>query len=408
MPAPIRPGGLAWTDDRFAALDEADPIAFARDRFSLPPGVVYLAGNSLGALPLGVAPAVAQTVSAAWGRSLSASWDGSRWLGAPERVGDMIARLIGAGPGEVLACDSTTVALAKLLLAALRARPGRPTVLTTSTNFPSDLHALASAGRLVPGVAVRTVTPDVVLGALDTTTAVLALTHVDFRTGAMLDLGGLTAAAHRVGALTLWDLSHSAGAVVVGCRQHDVDLAVGCGYKYLNGGPGAPAFVYVRRELQDELDNPLPGWMGDESPFDFDPVHRPAAGVRRFQTSTPPVIALVALEAALGAWDGISIEDARAKSVGLTTAFREAVEERLPAVFAPATPAEPERRGSQVCLRHDAAGAVIGALAARGVIGDFRPPDLCRFGFAPLYLSYLDVARAVEALVAVRASGAIS
>ena len=241
--------------------------------------------------------------------------------------------------------------------------------------------------------------------ALDETVAVLCLTHVDFRTGEMLDLPGLTAAAHRAGALSLWDLSHSAGAVVVGCEANGVDLAVGCGYKYLNGGPGAPAFVYVRREHQAELLNPIPGWLGHDSPFEFASDYRPAGGIRRFLTSTPPILALSALEAALDCRADVSSEQVREKSVELTELFIAALEERMPGTFELASPRDPERRGSQVSLRHPDARSIVGALAERGVIGDFRPPDVCRLGFAALYLRYVDAFAAAEHLAEVMKTG---
>jgi kynureninase len=391
---------FAWTRERCEALDRGDPLRRMRDRFVLRPGEIYLNGNSLGALPRALPDRLAEVLEREWGESLARSWSGG-WFSAPERVGDKIAPIIGALPGEVLACDSTSILLMKLLTAAVWARPGRKVILTTTTNFPTDLYVAGGVGQLLAGVEVRRVDPAELVAELDEHVAVLYLTHVDFRTGEMLDLPGLTATAHEAGALTLWDLSHSAGAVVVGCEAHGVDLAVGCGYKYLNGGPGAPAFLYVRRDLQDIVDNPLPGWLGAESPFDMPLEHRPAGGIRRFLTSTPPILGLSALEAALDCRAEVSSEQLRAKSVQLTELFIAALEERLPREFELATPRDPERRGSQVSLRHPDARAIVQALADRGVIGDFRLPDVCRLGFAALYLQYVDALAAAERLVAV-------
>ncbi len=394
---------FAWTRERCEALDGGDPLGRVRDRFVLTPGEVYLDGNSLGALPRTVPTRAAEVLEHEWGQSLARSWHGT-WFSAPERVGDKIAPIIGALPGEVIACDSTTILLAKLLIAGLWARPGRKVVLTTPTNFPSDLHAAGGVARLLEGVEVRRVDPAALSGELDESVAVLYLTHVDFRTGEMFDLPGLTAAAHEAGALTLWDLSHSAGAVDVGCEAHGVDLAVGCGYKYLNGGPGAPAFLYVRQALQEFVRNPLPGWLGTESPFEMAPDHRPASGIRQFLTSTPSILGLSVLETALDCRADISNEQVRTKSVQLTELFIAALEERLPGVFELASPRDPERRGSQVSLRHPQARAIVGALADRGVLGDFRIPDVCRFGFAPLYVSFSDAFAAAVQLANVMES----
>jgi kynureninase len=397
-----------WTRERCEALDASDPISRVRERFVLPAGEIYLDGNSLGALPRDVPVRLSEVIGDEWGAELIRGWDSADWSSAPQRVGDKIAAIIGAGPGEVLACDSTTIVLAKVLGAALGLRPDRKVVLTTSSNFPTDLYAVGGLARLAGDLEVKRVEPEALAGSLDENVAVLCLTHVDFRTGEMLDLASLTAAAHEVGALALWDLSHSAGAVVIGCETNRVDLAIGCGYKYLNGGPGAPAYLYVRREHQDAAVNPLPGWQGHEAPFEFDIEYRPARGVRRFLTSTPPILGLSALEAALDCRADISSEQVRAKSVQLTEVFMGALEERLPGVFEIASPRDPQRRGSQVSLRHRDARAVVAALAGRGVIGDFRPPDLCRLGFAPLYLRHVDALAAAEHLAAVMESGAFA
>jgi kynureninase len=393
----------AWTRERCEALDAADPLRTVRYRFHVPEGLIYLDGNSLGALPRGVPGRLAEVIEEQWGQQLVRGWD--TWISAPDRVGDRIAPLIGAGQGEVVVIDTTTIALIKLLGAALGVRPGRRVVLSTGTNFPTDLYAAAGVARMIEGVELKMVDPHEIPEVIDESVAVLMLTHVDFRTGAMFDLASLTAAAHRVGALALWDLCHSVGAVEVDCEHAGVDLAVGCCYKYLNGGPGAPAFVYVRRSLQDELENPLPGWLGHEAPFDFTTTYRPAAGIRRFVTSSPSILGLSALDAALDAWQGVSMSVVRAKSVALSEMFIEAVTERAGDLLELASPREPSLRGSQVSLRHEHAYPVVQALIARGVIGDFRAPDLCRFGFTPLYLSFTDVFAAVEALTDIVISG---
>jgi kynureninase len=397
-----------WNRERCEALDASDPISRVRERFVLPAGEIYLDGNSLGALPRDVPARLSEVIGDEWGTELIRGWGSAEWRSAPQRVGDKIAPIIGAAPGEVLACDSTTIVLAKLLGAGLGLRPDRRVVLTTSSNFPTDLYAVEGLAQLAGDLEVKRVEPGALAGSLDENVAVLCLTHVDFRTGEMLDLASLTAAAHRAGALALWDLSHSAGAVVIGCETNRVDLAIGCGYKYLNGGPGAPAYLYVRREHQDAAVNPLPGWQGHEAPFDFDVAYRPAGGIRRFLTSTPSILGLSALEAALDCRADVSSEQVRAKSLQLTEVFMGALEERLPGVFEIATPRDPQRRGSQVSLRHRDAPGIVAALAGRGVIGDFRPPDLCRFGFAPLYLRHVDALAAAEHLAAVMVSGAFS
>jgi kynureninase len=393
--------GYSWTRERSAALDRADPLRAVRDRFVVPEGVIYLDGHSLGALPGAVAARVAEVIEQEWGTGLVRNWD--TWMSEPSRVGDKIARLIGARAGEVIVVDTTTIALAKLLGAALAARPDRRVIVTTAANFPSDLYAADGVARLFD-VEVRHVDAAGLAAALDESVAVLMLTHVDFRTGAMFDMGALTTAAHEVGALTVWDLCHSVGAVAVDCERDAVDLAVGCCYKYLNAGPGAPAFVYVRRELQGSLVNPLPGWLGHETPFDFAASFRPASGIRRFVTSTPSVLGLAALDAALDAWEGVTTEAVRAKSVALSELFIEAVLERAGDELELASPRASERRGSHVSLRHPEGYAVVQALIARGVVGDFRAPDLCRFGFAPLYLRFTDVFDAAEAVVDVVSS----
>lgn len=392
-----------WTLERVRELDERDPLAEVRLRFELPHGILYLDGNSLGALAEGVVQRVRSVVEDDWGTDLAASWVTGTWMDAPTRVGNRIAPLIGARDGEVLVADTTSIALAKLVGAALAARPDRHLVVSTTDNFPSDLYAAAGVATRA-GATLQVVDPGELHGAIGTTTAVVCLTHVDFRTGTLHSVPEITRAAHEAGALMLWDLCHSAGAVPVDCEVHGVDLAVGCTYKYLNGGPGSPSFLYVRRALQDSLDNPLPGWLGHETPFSFEQEYRPASGIRRFLTSTPPVIQLAALDAALDAFDGITIEDVRHKSSALGQVFIDVVDDAGVPGLEVASPRDPSRRGSQVSLRHARAADVVAAAADLGVIGDLRPPDICRFGLAAPYLSFEDVYRAAGTVLdAVRA-----
>jgi kynureninase len=378
--------------------------AVTRSRFQLPDGIIYLDGNSLGALPIDAAARVARTVEQEWGGDLITSWNRHDWIGLPQRVGEQIARLIGAQADEVIACDSTSINLFKLLAAALAARPGRGTILTAEDNFPSDLY-MAQGLAALTGTNVRAVPVDAIEAALDEDVAVLTLTQVDYRSGRRHDMAALTAAAHRAGALALWDLSHSAGAIAVDLAAANADLAVGCGYKYLNGGPGAPAFLYVRRDLQDGLANPLSGWMGHASPFAFAPAYQPASGLGRFLTGTPSVIAMAALEAGLATFDGLEMAALEAQSAALSQAFIAAVEASCPTLTL-ASPRDPAARGSHVVFEHPDAYPIMQALIARGVIGDVREPDLIRFGFAPLYNSHADVTAAAAILADVMESGA--
>jgi len=383
------------TLDEALALDAADPLSACRERFALPPRTIYLDGNSLGPLPANAATRIAETVKAEWGNDLIASWNKHDWIGAPQRIGARIAPLIGALPDEVLVSDSTSINLFKLLAAALGARPGRSTILSERGNFPTDLYIAQGLAALVPGVGIVTVGADEITAALDDDTAVLMLTHVDYRSGARLDMARLTAAAHAAGALALWDLSHSAGAVAVDLNDAGADLAVGCGYKYLNGGPGAPAFLFVAKALQPTLTSPLSGWFGHVDPFAFEADYRPAEGIARFQSGTPSIIAMAALEAGLATFDGVAIAALEAKSRSLSQAFIGQVEARCPELSL-ASPRNPAARGSHVVFAHPDGFALMQALIERGVIGDFRAPDLIRFGFAPLYNGFADVWRAVE------------
>jgi kynureninase len=381
-----------------AALDLADPLAAHRDAFDLPPGVVYLDGNSLGPLPRATPARLRAVIEREWGQDLIRSWNTAGWIDLPRRVGDQIGRLVGACPGEVIVADSTSVNLFKVLSAALRLRGDRRRIVSERSNFPTDLYvAQGLRDLLAQGHVVEAVdAPEAALGA---DVAVLMLTHVNYRTGAMHDLARLTAAAHACGALVVWDLAHSAGAVPVDLNAAGADFAVGCGYKYLNGGPGAPAFAFVAARHQAAFTSPLTGWMGHAAPFDFTPEYAPAAGIERLLCGTPPVLSLAALEVGVGTVLAAPMEALRAKSQALTGHFIDWVERRCAGHgLELVTPRSPDERGSQVCLRHPNAWPIMQALVARGVIGDFRAPDILRFGFAPLYLSFRDVWDAVEAL----------
>ena len=379
------------------ALDAADPLAHCRERFALPDGLIYLDGNSLGALPRATSAAVAEVIERQWGEQLITSWNGHGWIDAPATLGAKLAPLIGAAADEILVCDSTSINLFKLLGATLAASPGRRVILSERGNFPTDLYIAEGVARLLPGVELRTVERAEIVAALDGEVAVLMLTHVDYRSGERHDMTALSAAAREAGALSLWDLSHSAGAVEIDLRGAGADLAVGCGYKYLNGGPGAPAFLYVATNLQDRLHSPLTGWMGHDSPFAFDDDYRPAPRIARFLAGTPPIIAMAALAAGLATFEGVTMREVEAKAASLTDFFIAGVEARCPSLEL-ASPHEATKRGSHVSFRHPQAYAVMQALIASRVIGDVRMPDLIRFGFAPLYNSHQDGFRAAERL----------
>ena len=380
-----------------AALDAADPLAFARERFKLPQGLIYLDGNSLGALPAATPGALAQVAVRQWGEDLIASWNTHDWINWPSLIAAKLAPIVGARANELLISDSTSVCLFKLLSAAAAARPGRKTIVTSAANFPSDLHvAQGLAGML--GLTLVAVAPDRVFEAIDSDTAVVSLTHVDYRSASVFDMNAVNTAARLAGALTVWDLSHSSGALVLDLDGNGCDLAVGCGYKYLNGGPGAPAFIYVAERLQNELRPPLQGWMGHAEPFAFEDEYRPGAGIVRFLTGTPSILALAALDAGLGTFEGIDMREVAQKSQRLSQLFIEEVEALCPDGLCCKSPRDPGNRGSHLIFAHSQAYAVIQALISRGVIGDFRAPDLLRFGFAPLYNSYSQIVRAAQIL----------
>ncbi|HEY5047044.1 MAG TPA: kynureninase [Rhizomicrobium sp.] len=392
---------IAYAD--CSAMDASDPLAPARERFVIPHGVIYLDGNSLGALPRSTPARLLRVMEKEWGEDLVRSWNTNDWIGMPARLGARIAPLIGAAADEVIVADSTSVNLFKLAAAALGLNAPRRVILTERDNFPTDLYVLQGLEELLGGaVTMRMVARGELESALDEDVALLALTHVDFRTGEIHAMKRLTAAAHASGALGLWDLSHSAGAMALHLDADDVDLATGCGYKYLNGGPGAPAFLFVARRLQGQLRQPLSGWMGHAAPFEFAAQYRPAEGMRRTLCGTPPVLSMAALEEGLRSFDGIDMGALRAKSRALGDLFLDLVEARCAdAGFEMACPRDSARRGSQVSLRHPQGYAIMQALIAQGVIGDFRAPDILRFGFAPLYTRYVDVWNAVDRLAVI-------
>ncbi len=393
---------------RCAALDAADPLAGLREEFALPPGVIYLDGNSLGALPKATPARLAAVIEQEWGEDLVTSWNKHGWIELPKRVGDKIARLIGAGDGEVVVADSTSVNLFKVLAAALRLNPGRGVILSERENFPTDLYiAQGLIGLLGERHRLRLVDGDAIADAIDAETAVVMLTHVNYRSGAMHDLAAITEAAQAQGALMLWDLAHSAGAVPVDLTAANADFAVGCGYKYLNGGPGAPAFVWVAPRHQERFMQPLSGWLGHAEPFAFLPDYRPAPGIGRYVAGTPPVLSLAALEIGVDMLLTAQPAALREKSLGLTETFIAAVEQEAAGLgLALLSPRECLRRGSQVSFRHAQGWPVMQALIARGIIGDFRSPDILRFGFAPLYTRFVDAWDAAAALAEILRSGA--
>ena len=375
-----------------------------RSQFDLPEGVIYLDGNSLGPLPRAVADRVARTVTQEWGQMLITGWNRAGWMELPTRLGDRIARLIGAEPGHVVLGDTLSIKVYQALASALEMNPARRVILSDTGNFPSDLYMAEGLCRtLGPGYSLKTVAPEDVADALDDSVAVLMLTEVDYRTGRRHDMPALTAKAHAMGALAVWDLAHSAGATDVRVAKGGADFAVGCTYKYLNSGPGGPAFIYVAPRHAEVARPALSGWLGHEAPFAFDLAYRPGAGIERMRVGTPPVLQLAALDAALDVWDAVSIDDLRARSLELTDAFIAGVEATCPSLTL-TTPREHRWRGSQVSFRHPEGYAIMQALIARGVIGDFRAPDTLRFGFTPLYVGLDDVQGAVAILAEIMAS----
>jgi kynureninase len=390
-------------EDRARDFDAADPLAHFRDRFTLPEGVIYLDGNSLGALPKATPQVMQRVIAQEWGEGLIRSWNSAGWFEAAERIGAKIAPLIGAAPDEVIACDSTSVNLFKLIAAALQMRPGRKVILSEPGNFPTDLYMIA--GLEAQGLAQRRLASrEALTDALDGDVALLLLTHVHYKTGAMHEMAALTRAAHEAGALVLWDLSHSTGAVPVDLNGAEADFAVGCGYKYLCGGPGAPAFAFVAARHHPQLAQPLTGWFGHAAPFAFSDDYAPAPGIAQLLCGTSPVLGLAALEVGVELIAEIGVERLYAKSQALSE-FLLASLAQLGVALDLVSPAQSNARGSQLSFRHSQAYAICQTLIARGVIGDFRDPDVLRLGFAPAYLRFADMAAAARHLAEVLASG---
>ncbi|GGD89866.1 kynureninase [Tsuneonella deserti] len=388
-------------------LDAADPLAPFRDRFALPEGVIYLDGNSLGARPKAAAGRIAQVVEREWGEGLITSWNAAGWIEAPRRIGDKIAQLVGAGNGEMIACDSTSVNIFKTLCAALSLTPERDTILSERGNFPTDIYMVQGIEALT-GRRIRQqlVEPGEVEGAMGDHVAVVLLTHVHYKTGRMRDMALTTRLAHEAGASIVWDLSHSAGAVPVDLTSAGADFAVGCGYKYLNGGPGAPAFLFAAKRHQQKVMPALSGWFGHAEPFAFDDQYRPAPGVERFMVGTPPVLGMAALEVGVDLFLEADMAQVRSKSLSLSRLFIERMKPLCAAHgFQLASPELEAERGSQVSYRHPQGYAIMQALIARGVVGDFRAPDILRFGFTPLYTSHVEVAAAVDHMAQVMEGG---
>jgi kynureninase len=386
-------------NDEIAELDAADPLRLFRDEFQLRDGLIYVDGNSLGAAPLATRKSVAYTIAKAWGEGLITSWLDAQWSTAPQRVGDKIASIIGAQSGEVIATDSTSVNIFKALTAAISLQADRTVILSERTNFPTDVYMMQgieafSGGRLKS----ETVDPDAVIERLDSDVAVLLLTQVHYKSGLVRDMAEVTRCAHAKGVLVVWDLSHSAGSIEVDLNGAGADFAVGCGYKYLNGGPGAPAFLFVAKRHQAAA-SVLSGWFGHANPFSFEEDYRPADGITRFLCGTPPVLGLTALECGVDLMRRADMREIRKKSLRLGVLFTERMEQRCAEFgFKLVSPRDPQLRGSQISYAHPNGYEIVQALKARDVIGDFRAPNILRFGLTPLYLRYADVVEAVERL----------
>jgi kynureninase len=396
----MMPFASMTTREAYVARDSADPLRGFRDRFVLPEGVVYLDGNSLGPMPRAAAGVLNHTIEQEWGHDLIRSWNSAGWFDMPARLGDRVGALLGAAPGQTLVCDTTSINLFKAIQAAIGLRPGRNVVIAEDESFPTDLYiiegAMRSAGRPMQRRLIGRDGPSID-SLLDGQVAVAVLSHVNYRTGELLDMAGITKRLHDAGALVVWDLCHSAGVVEIAFDRHAVDFAVGCTYKYLNGGPGSPAFIAVAKTHQAAAQHPLSGWWGHAAPFAFDRDFRPDAGIRRFLCGTQPIISLRGVEVALDAMQGVEMAALRQKSLALTELFMARVGALLPGLDI-VTPRLPSSRGSQVGISFDKGYAVVQAMIERGVIGDFRAPDLMRFGFAPLYVRYQDVWDAAKML----------
>jgi kynureninase len=398
--------------DEVLALDANDPLARWRDEFELPAQTIYLDGNSLGCLPKAARARAQEVIAQQWGQDLIKSWNQHGWIDLPITVGEKIARLIGAAPGQTICCDSISVNLFKALSAAIRLQQGRPLVLSTLDNFPTDLYMVQGLSEQlgVDHVRLKLVEENAIEQQLEEHgehVSVLLLTQVNFRSGRLLDMQRLTRRAHELGILVVWDLAHSAGVIPVELDNCEVDFAVGCTYKYLNGGPGAPGFLYAASRLHEKLRQPLTGWMGHQAPFDFAADYQPAAGIVRFLTGTPPVISMSVLDAALGVFEGVEVQALRDKSVALSELFIH-LGQQHPSMsqLLPAFPQDSSQRGAQLSYHHPHAYAICQALIAEGVIADFRAPDILRLGFSPLYLRFEDIQVSVERLATILATGA--
>jgi kynureninase len=385
--------------------DAQDELAFVRDRFELPDGMVYLDGNSLGPLPRAVRPAIEELVRRQWGQDLITSWNVHDWWGLPRRVGDQLAGLMGAGAGQVVCGDSTSVQLFQALVAACRLRPGRSVLLTDGANFPTDQYLADSVGRLL-GLQVVRLHPSELAEHLNERVAAVSFSLVDYRTGELFDAAELTRAVQAAGAVMIWDLCHAVGALPVALDEVGADLAVGCTYKYLNGGPGSPAFIYIAHRHQQQVELPLTGWNGHREPFGLNGSYVPADSIERARIGTPALLSMAALQAALSAFDGVGLDRLRAKSLALTQQVIDFADQRLAGFGVEVvTPRRPELRGSQVSLRMPEAYQFCQALIERGVVGDFRAPDLLRLGFPPMYLSFAEVHRGMTTLAEILADG---
>jgi len=382
-------------------MDDADPLRSMRDRFSLPEGIIYLDGNSLGPASRSVFRELELAAKQEWGEGLIRSWNAAGWFDLPVELGDRIGRLIGAAPGQTVVCDTTSINIYKALHAAMGLRPGRSTIVAENDSFPTDLYMAEGVISTLPGtrLLLEGVDAPTIEELIDEGVGVVLINHVNYRSGRLCDMAALTRKAHDAGALVVWDLCHSAGALPVDLDGADVDFAVGCTYKYLNGGPGAPAFIYIAERHQADARQPLSGWWGHARPFAFEPRFDAGVGIRKFQCGTQPILSLRALKAALDIWEEVDMEEVREKSIKLTDLFIRLVEARCGSFgFSLESPREGAERGSQVSFAHDHAYQIMQALIARGVIGDFRAPSTLRFGFTPLYLRYRDVLHAVEVL----------
>ncbi len=372
-----------------------------KDMFHMPDGLIYLDGNSLGPMPVGVPGALEEMLHKEWGGQLIRGWNTAGWMAQPARVGDMVGQLIGAPAGSVVMGDTLSVKVYQAVAAALKMRPDRRVILSDTGNFPTDLYMVEGLiSTLDSGYELHTVEPGAVADAIDETVAVVMLTEVDYRTGRMHDMNAITAKAHSAGAVMIWDLAHSAGAIPVDIAGSKAEFAVGCTYKYLNGGPGAPAFIYVRSDLADSIEPALSGWLGHRDPFEFKLNYQPGAGIERMRVGTPPVLQMTTLEFAMKAWEGVDMADVRAASIMLQERFIEGVEREVPHLTL-ASPRDSATRGSQVSFRFEQGYAAMQALIHHNVIGDFRAPDIMRFGFTPLYLDAGDIDEAVARIARV-------